>query len=106
MTDAALVPPPAVEPSTRRRILKIGAWVVGTLVILGALRLAGIDVWGWFQQLWDTMKGISLGYIVVGCLFQGLQTMLTALGWYGILRYAYPGATTYVAVLTAYAVGV
>ena len=32
--------------------------------------------------------------------------MLTALGWYGILRYAYPGGTTYVAVLAAYAAGV
>ena len=32
--------------------------------------------------------------------------MLTALGWYGILRYAYPGGTTYMEVLAAYAVGV
>ncbi len=32
--------------------------------------------------------------------------MLTALGWYGILRYAYPGGVTYMPVLAAYAAGV
>ena len=32
--------------------------------------------------------------------------MLTALGWYGILRYAYPGGVTYMPVLAAYATGV
>ena len=107
MSEAVAVPPPAAsEPSTRHRVLKILAWIVGTLVVLVALRLAGIDVWGWFQQLWDTMKDISPVYIVLGCIFQGLQTTLTALGWYGILRYAYPGGTTYMAVLAAYAVGV
>ena len=68
--------------------------------------LAGIDVWGWFEDLWDTLTEISIGYIILGCLFQGLQTMLTALGWYGILRYAYPGGVTYMPVLAAYATGV
>src|SRR5262245_62282423 len=32
--------------------------------------------------------------------------MLTALGWYGILRYAYPGGVTYMPVLASYAAGV
>ena len=32
--------------------------------------------------------------------------MLTALGWYGILRYAYPGGVTFMPVLAAYATGV
>ena len=45
-------------------------------------------------------------YVVLGCLFQGIQTTLTALGWYGILRYAYPGGVTYMAVLASYATGV
>ncbi len=44
--------------------------------------------------------------MVLGCLFQGAQTLLTALGWYGILRYAYPGGVTYMAVLASYAAGV
>ena len=37
---------------------------------------------------------------------RALQTVLTALGWYGILRYAYPGGVTYMPVLAAYATGV
>src|SRR5262245_49685654 len=65
-----------------------------------------MDVWGWFVSLWDTLTEISIGYIVLGCVFQGLQTVLTALGWYGILRYAYPGGVTYMPVLAAYATGV
>jgi len=42
----------------------------------------------------------------LGCVFQALQTVLTALGWYGILRYAYPGGVTFMPVLASYAAGV
>lgn len=96
---------PAHEPR-QRKLLRIAAWIVGTLVVLGALHVAGIDVGGWFEELWSTLTEVSIGYIVIGCLFQGAQTMLTALGWYGILRYAYPGGITYMPVLAAYATGV
>ncbi len=65
-----------------------------------------MDIIGWLEELWDSVSEISLGYILLGCLFQGLQTVLTGLGWYGILRYAYPGGVTFMPVLTAYAVGV
>jgi glycosyltransferase 2 family protein len=106
MSDVALAPPPAAADPPRTRILRIAAWIVGTLVILVALRLAGIDAWGWFEQLWDSVTDISIGYIILGCLFQGAQTMLTALGWYGILRYAYPGGVNYTTVLACYATGV
>jgi uncharacterized membrane protein YbhN (UPF0104 family) len=94
------------RPSGRRRIVKIVAWVVGLVVLLAVLNLAGVDVWGWITELWDTLTEISIGYILLGCLFQALQTTLTALGWYGILRYAYPGGVTYMAVLASYAAGV
>ncbi|HEX4745916.1 MAG TPA: lysylphosphatidylglycerol synthase transmembrane domain-containing protein [Gaiellaceae bacterium] len=104
MTDAAAVQPPHEE--RERRLLRSAAWLVGTLALLVALHLAGIDVLGWFEQLWDTLTEISIGYVILGCLFQGAQTMLTALGWYGILRYAYPGGVTYLPVLAAYATGV
>jgi uncharacterized membrane protein YbhN (UPF0104 family) len=105
MSEVALAPTVAEDPP-KRRIVRIGAWIVGTLAVLGALHLAGIDVRGWFEDLWQTLTEISLGYVVLGCLFQGLQTVLTALGWYGILRYAYPGGVTYMPVLAAYATGV
>ena len=105
MSDVAL-PAPAASDPPRRRILRIAAWIAGTLVALALLHVAGIDVLGWFEELWATLTEISIGYLVLGCLFQGAQTMLTALGWYGILRYAYPGGVTYMPVLAAYATGV
>src|SRR4249919_3002413 len=106
MSDVAVAQsPPSTDPR-QHKLLRIAAWIVGTLVVLVLLQLAGIDVWGWFTQLWDTVTEISLGYLILGCFFQGLQTVLTALGWYGILRYAYPGGVTYMPVLAAYAAGV
>ena len=106
MTDVAVAQQPHEADPGRRKTLRIAAWIVGTLIVLGALQLAGIDVIGWFEELWDTLTEISIGYIILGCFFQGLQTVLTALGWYGILRYAYPGGVTYMPVLAAYATGV
>ena len=43
----------------------------GSLVVLVALRLAGIDVWGWFVELWHTVTDIALGYVILGCVLQG-----------------------------------
>jgi len=108
MSEAAVSAGPAVPelPSRRRRVLKIVSWVLGLVVLLALLHLAGVDVWGWLTDLWDTVTEISLFYIVLGCIFQAAQTTLTALGWYGILRYAYPGGVTYMTVLASYAAGV
>jgi uncharacterized membrane protein YbhN (UPF0104 family) len=97
---------PLNDPSRSRRVLKIAGWIVGFVLLLVVLNLLGVDVWGWLESLWESVTEISLGYIIVGCLFQGLQTTLTALGWYGILRYAYPGGVTYMEVLASYAAGV
>ena len=106
MSEAALTPAPVVPEHWQRRMLRTAAWVVGTLVVVGVLRLAGIDVIGWFESLWDSVTAISIGYVILGCLLQGAQTVLTGLGWYGILRYAYPGGVTFMPVLAAYAAGV
>ncbi len=108
MSESAAAPIPAVatRPSRRRRILEIVSWIVGFVLLLVVLHVAGVDVWGWLTELWDTVTEISFWYIVLGCVFQGVQTTLTALGWYGILRYAYPGGVTYMPVLAAYAAGV
>jgi uncharacterized membrane protein YbhN (UPF0104 family) len=106
MSEAVVTPGPVAPERPQRRVLRIAAWIIGILVLLVALRLAGIDVWGWLEDLWDTVTDISIGYIVLGCLLQGAQTVLTALGWYGILRYAYPGGVTFMPVLAAYATGV
>ena len=83
MSEAMATPAPVAPERPRRRILRVAGWAVGTLVVLGALELAGIDVVGWFADLWDAVTAISLGYVILGCLLQGTQTALTALGWYG-----------------------
>jgi uncharacterized membrane protein YbhN (UPF0104 family) len=93
-------------PSKRRRVVRIASWILGLVVLLALIHLAGVDVWGWLTELWDTVTEISFAYILLGCIFQGLQTVLTALGWYGILRYAYPGDVTFMPVLASYAAGV
>jgi uncharacterized membrane protein YbhN (UPF0104 family) len=98
--------PTAERPLKRRRIVKIVAWILGLVALLVLLELAGVDVWGWLEEFWDALTEISIGYVIVGCIFQGLQTTLTGLAWYGILRYAYPGGTTYMTVLACYATGV
>ena len=107
MTAAA---PQASAPPDRervhRRLERIAAWIIGVVVVLAFLRVCGVDVWGWIQQLWDTVTEISAVYVVLGCIFQGLQTVFTALGWYGILKYAYRGQVTFMPVLASYATGV
>ena len=82
---------PLNDPSRSRRLLKIVGWIAFFIALLVVLHLLGVDVWGWLESLWDSITEISIGYIILGCVFQGIQTVLTALGWYGILRYAYPG---------------
>lgn len=79
----------------------------GLAVAVAALELVGVDVTGWFSDLWDALTSIGLGYLLAGWTLQTGQTTLTALGWYGILRAGYPDAPpSYRQVLAAYAAGV
>lgn len=83
------------------------AWLAGIALAVAVLGLFGVDVTGWFESLWDALTGIGFGYLVAGWSLQTLQTTLTALGWYFILRAGYPDASApYRQVLAAYAAGV
>jgi uncharacterized membrane protein YbhN (UPF0104 family) len=74
---------------------------------IAALALLGVDVRGWFSDVWDALTGVGLGYLIAGWTFQTAQTTLTALGWYFILRAGFPDAgMLYRGVLAAYAAGV
>lgn len=98
---------PFREGSRGRRLAVVGAWVVGIAVVIALLGLLGVDVIGWFESLWDTLTEISLGYLAAGLALQTVQTTLTALGWYFILRAGYPSApTAYRQILAAYAAGI
>jgi uncharacterized membrane protein YbhN (UPF0104 family) len=85
-----------------RRIL-IGALVI--VVIGAAAELLGWDLRGWFQELWDTITGISIEYLIAAIALKTLQTTATAFAWYAILRYAYP-TTRFRLVLACYAASV
>lgn len=99
---------PLVESSsTGRRLMRVALWVVG-LVVAGALcQLLGIDLRGWISDLWDSLSSVAVGYLVLGLVFQTIQTVLTAVAWVAILRAAYPqDGVKALPVLTCYAVSV
>ncbi|HET9545857.1 MAG TPA: YbhN family protein [Gaiellaceae bacterium] len=98
---------PFDERSRARRLAKVAAWLAGIAVVVALLGLLGVDVVGWLESLWDTLTEISLAYLVAGLALQTVQTTLTALGWFAILRAGYPAAPlAYRHVLAAYAAGI
>jgi uncharacterized membrane protein YbhN (UPF0104 family) len=113
-TERTGVPPahhrrwlPFGDPSRGRRLIKVLGWLAGIGFAITVLGLFGVDVGGWFDSVWDALTGIGLGYLAAGWSLQTLQTLLTALAWYFILRAGYPDAPApYRQVLAAYATGV
>jgi uncharacterized membrane protein YbhN (UPF0104 family) len=98
---------PIGDPSRGRRLVKVAAWLAGVAVVVALLGLLGVDVRGWFSDVWDALTSVGFGYLVAGWALQTVQTTLTALGWYFILRAAYPRAPVlYRQILAAYATGV
>jgi uncharacterized membrane protein YbhN (UPF0104 family) len=98
---------PLDERSRTRRLAKVAAWVAGVAVVVAILGLFGVDVVGWLESLWDTLTEVSLQYLAAGVALQTVQTTLTALGWFAILRAGYPTAPlAYRHVLAAYAAGI
>jgi uncharacterized membrane protein YbhN (UPF0104 family) len=108
MSDVAA--PSTAKPDSApwwRRGLRVALWLVALALFFLVLDLFGIDIWSWLGSVWDTITAISFGYIVLGVVFQTLQTGLTALAWYGILRAGYPDVgLKFAPVLAAYAVSV
>jgi uncharacterized membrane protein YbhN (UPF0104 family) len=110
VTEAAPKPSPVLpfdDPSRRSRLLKVGAWFAGIVALVLVLQFLGVDVRGWLSDLWDSLNDISIQYLVAGWAVQTVQTTLTALAWYFILRAGFPAAPlSYLQVLAAYAAGV
>jgi uncharacterized membrane protein YbhN (UPF0104 family) len=98
---------PFHDPSRARRLRKVGGWLLGIAAVFVVLELLGVDVVGWFSDVWDALTGVGVGYLVAGWSLQTVQTTLTALGWYAILRAGFPHEPVlYRAVLASYATGV
>jgi uncharacterized membrane protein YbhN (UPF0104 family) len=96
-------------PASRSRfhVKRILIYALAIVVVGAALNFLGWDIRGWFNDLWDTMTDIPLGYLVAGLVVQTAQTTLIAFAWLPILRYAYPDAEIpFKPVLAAYAIGV
>jgi uncharacterized membrane protein YbhN (UPF0104 family) len=97
------VPPPE---SRMRRLMKVGAAIVATVVVVAFLDLIGVDVTGWLEDLWDQISALQAKTIVGGVAVQTLGTTLAGVSYYGILRAAYPGEVQIAPIVAAYAVGV
>jgi uncharacterized membrane protein YbhN (UPF0104 family) len=97
---------PFHDPSRKRRMLKVGGWLVAILLVAIVLDPLGVDVLGWLQDIWDQIKAVPVGYIIAALIFQSGQTLLAGLSYYGILRAAYPGQVEFWPIVTAYAAGV
>jgi uncharacterized membrane protein YbhN (UPF0104 family) len=97
---------PFNDPSRKRRLVKVAAWIAGIAVVVVVLNLIGVDVTGWLSSLWKQIKEVPAKYVVAALVFQTGQTVLCGLSYYGILGAAYPGEVEIAPVVTAYAVGV
>jgi uncharacterized membrane protein YbhN (UPF0104 family) len=98
---------PTVEaPKSRLRLKRVLVGALIVVVIGAAANLLGWNIRGWFSDLWDTISTISLGYLIAGVALKTVQTSLTALGWYYILRFAYADAVRWRDVWACYAASV
>ena len=41
---------------------------------------------GWFGEVWDQIRSVDIQYLILGCFFQSVQTILNGLAWRNILR--------------------
>ena len=107
-TYAAEPASPTAGGSSSRghRLAKVAAWLAGIALLLLFLHVARVDVGGWLRDLWDSIREISIWYILAAVVFQTAQTVLAGASYYGILRAAYPAAARFWPIVTAYAVGV
>ncbi len=110
MTTTSVAHPSRVlpfnDPSRKRRLVKVAAWLGGIALVVVLLHLLGVDVLGWLEDLWQQIKDVPPGYIVAALLVQTGQTVFAGVSYYGILSAAYPGEVSLAPIVTAYAVGV
>src|SRR5947207_10336912 len=109
---ATLVPVSVAADAVAKQSAKSSRWRrlltwAAVFVLIGAFAsLVGWDITGWLSDVWDTLSAISVGYIVAACVLKTAQTTLSALSWYAILRFAYPGRVRWRDILAAYAASV
>jgi uncharacterized membrane protein YbhN (UPF0104 family) len=103
--DHATDEPPA---SSWHACLRRLAIIVLVVVLIGAAaNLFGWDLGKWFEELWNTITKISIGYLLAGIALITVQTTTTAYAWYSVLRFAYGRvAVRWIQVYACYATAV
>ena len=86
--DAVL---PFHDPSRKRRLVKVVAWLAGIALASSCSTCSASTSAAGSPDLWDQIKAVPVGYIVAALVFQTGQTILAGLSYYGILSAAYPG---------------
>jgi uncharacterized membrane protein YbhN (UPF0104 family) len=90
-----------------RKLARAAACLAVAALALLLLQALGVDVAGWFASLWDALTEVERQYVVLGIVFQTLETFLSGIAWLAIVRVAYPDARIgALPILTAYAVAV
>jgi hypothetical protein len=112
LTSTAHTGQPAASAPTEaggHRRLHVRRLLVGALVLVvagAAANLLGWDIRGWLSNVWDTIRELSIEYLLAAVALKTLQTCVTALSWYAILRFAYPGLVRARDVVACYAASV
>jgi uncharacterized membrane protein YbhN (UPF0104 family) len=97
----------SASPSAARRIALVVGWLCGVALAVLVLHLLGIDVEGWFGDLWDALTAVDPEDVLAGIGLQTIDTFLSAIAWLAILRAAYPRAGIQaLPIIAAYAVAV
>jgi uncharacterized membrane protein YbhN (UPF0104 family) len=47
------------------------------------------DIAGWCSEVWDQIRSVDIQYLILGCFFQSVQTVLNGLAWRNILSETY-----------------
>jgi uncharacterized membrane protein YbhN (UPF0104 family) len=106
VSTAAPAPAVATEPKKGIRWGRLLIEVAVVAVMLALADLLGLNIRGWLKDVWDTMTEISTASLVAAIVLKTAQTTLTALGWYAILRFAFPGKVRWLDILACYAASV
>ena len=97
---------PFGEPSRRKRLVKVGAWLVGIALVVIVLGLLGVDVSGWLSTSGTRSRRPDRVHGRRRSSSRPARRVFAGLSYYGILRAAYPGEVVFWPIVTAYAVGV
>jgi uncharacterized membrane protein YbhN (UPF0104 family) len=86
---------------------RLVVWAL-VLVVTGALaNLLGWNIRGWLDEVWDTIRSISVQYLIAGIFAGTVQTVATGFAWFSILVYAFPPkAVRFLPVVACYAASV